>query len=100
MRRSADDAAFRTRAGRYSGISAEKPSELEQLDDLIADCLAACKEGQSLETKRNPAFSNLESLMPARKMILAGHRPLGENDSRVILNELDRVLSQVDTECN
>jgi len=89
-----------SRAEKLEARDAAKPvlsvlaqNELQQIDDLVRDCLLACREGQSLGTKRNPAFSNLESLMRARRMLLAGHRPLKEEDmAQPLIDELDRVL--------
>jgi hypothetical protein len=48
--------------------------ERQQLDLLIAQTIVACKRGQTIDGRRNPAFANLRVLLKCREM-LENNRP-------------------------
>jgi hypothetical protein len=50
-------------------LTPEQESEITKLDGLIALAMRACKRGQTIRGRRNPAFQNLESLMKVRKTL-------------------------------
>jgi len=69
LRRQERDAAKR--------LTPDNKRRLAVLDKLIDQAMAECAEGGSVgeKAKRNPAFSNLESLMRTRKLLLRENPP-------------------------
>jgi len=47
-------------------------TELAQLDELIAKTLSACRRGQTVAGKPNPAFDHLHKLIRARDLLTKG----------------------------
>lgn len=64
------------------------------IDKIIDKTIRAAAKGATRNKKRNPASSILLDLLKARKALLAGRKPLEENDSRMILRELDEFLKE------
>jgi hypothetical protein len=50
-------------------LTPEQESEITKLDGLIALAMRACKRGQTIRGRRNPAFQNLEALIKVRKLL-------------------------------
>jgi hypothetical protein len=50
-------------------LTAEQENENENIDALIALAMRACRRGQTVRGRRNPAFANLESLVKVRKTL-------------------------------
>jgi len=44
--------------------------EVAQIDSLIQQCIGACRRGQTVAGRKNPAFQNLAALVKTRKLIL------------------------------
>jgi len=67
-----------SRVTRYAAKDAAKTltdgqrAEVQKLDALIEETLLACTKGQTRRGRRNPAFTNLQTLIKSRKMIIEG----------------------------
>ncbi|HXX20520.1 MAG TPA: hypothetical protein VEJ46_14040 [Candidatus Acidoferrum sp.] len=85
LRREKDDASVT--------LTPEQQSEVEQLDELIAAAMRACKKGSTVGGKRNPAFANLQALVRTRDMLLKGRRATAKS-SKDLLAEADRLLGR------
>jgi hypothetical protein len=88
-----------TRALKREKADAEKPplseaqkSELAQVDELIQQAFKACRRGQTIKRKANPAFRHLQVLFGLRDRILARRDP--ENQASEIMNEIDLALRE------
>jgi hypothetical protein len=66
--------------------------EVARLDELIALAMKACRRGQTVNDKRNPAFGNLASLVRIRKMILERGGVATKKSGEEILAEADRLM--------
>jgi hypothetical protein len=73
-------------------LSAEQQTELEQLNELIAQTLRACKRGCTFRGKRNPAYANLSSLIKARDLLMRGRRS-GKKSTAALLADADKLLA-------
>jgi hypothetical protein len=50
-------------------VTPEQEGEIAKIDALIAKAMNACRRGQTIRGRRNPAFQNLESLIKVRKLV-------------------------------
>jgi|SRR5580704_6914935 hypothetical protein len=50
-------------------LTPEQESEIAKVDALIGLAMRACRRGQTVRGRRNPAFANLESLVKVRKTL-------------------------------
>jgi hypothetical protein len=50
-------------------LTPEQENEIENIDALIALAMRACRRGQTVRGRRNPAFQNLEALVKVRKAL-------------------------------
>jgi hypothetical protein len=81
----------RNEAEAKATLTPEQESEIAQLDALIAQAMKACKRGQTVDGKRNPAFANLESLVKVRRLVM--QRPgTGKKSTAALLKEMDKLL--------
>jgi len=74
-------------------LSAKQKTEIEKLDELIAQCMKCCKRGMTIKGKRNPAFANLDALTKVRQRILLNRDP--QNEPSEIMSELDAALEKL-----
>lgn len=80
------------RANEDAPLTPAQRGELEQIDDLIQRALAACRRGQVVKGKRNPAFANLAILVRLRQTVSAGRDP-EKKSTQELLAEVDRLLT-------
>ncbi len=57
-------------------LAPETRTEVEQLDELIARAMRACKRGHTFRGKPNPAFEHLTKLIKTRALLLKGRQPV------------------------
>lgn len=85
--------AIKLRADDAKKILSERQRVLlAEIDTLISKSVKACHKGQSLRTKRNPAFANLSELLRIRDRILA-QRDEKKSGEEMLL-ELDGLLGK------
>jgi hypothetical protein len=75
-------------------LTPEQESEITKLDGLIALAMRACKRGQTIRGRRNPAFQNLESLIKVRKL-LEGRKVKAETTGQRALKEAQELFANL-----
>jgi hypothetical protein len=65
-------------------VTADRKSEIAQLDELIAQALKTCRKGQTRNKKANPAFANLASLVKTRTLLLRGEKPTKKSTTDLV----------------
>jgi len=78
-------------------LTPEQESELEQVNQLIAQALKCCRRGATFRGKKNPAFAILEGLVKVRKTLEA-RKPDPRSESARILREADELFKRIGTE--
>jgi hypothetical protein len=78
--------------GKRPPLSAERKSEIATLDELIRNCMNACKRGQTVDGRPNPSFANLATLVKVRKQLLDGHTGEMKKSSQEILDEANKLI--------
>jgi hypothetical protein len=73
-------------------LTPEQESEIARVDELISLAMRACRRGQTVKGRRNPAFQNLESLMKVRKT-LEGRKIDPATASNRLLKEATELLA-------
>lgn len=71
-------------------LAPETRSEIEQLNELIAQAMRACKRGHTFRGKPNPAFEHLTKLVKTRDVLTKGKKPA--KTAREILAEANAAL--------
>lgn len=75
-------------------LSPAQLDELQTVNALIQQCLRACRRGQTVKGRANPAFKNLESLYRVRKAIVRRRDNRAEEPGQDPLAELNAKLSK------
>lgn len=92
----------RRRRAASAGPRLPTPSEQQEIDavtELIKKAVAACRRGQTLGGKANPAFANLATLIKARRSLVrdATSRPRSEvEEERERISEGERAVRRID----
>ena len=76
-------------------LTEEQKTEVSKLDALISQAMHACRKGQTVKGKRNPAFANLALLVKTRKELISGggkRKDKGKDKSP--MEQLDEMLSK------
>jgi hypothetical protein len=71
-------------------LEPETRTEVERLDELIAQAMRACKRGHTFRGKSNPAFEHLTKLIKCRDLLTKGKRP--KKSAQEILNAANAAL--------
>jgi len=71
-------------------LAPETHTELEQLNELIARAMSACRRGHTFRGKPNPAFENLAKLVKTRALLSKGRKPA--KTAKEILAEANAAL--------
>jgi len=71
-------------------LAPETHTEIEQLNELIAQAMRACKRGHTFRGKPNPAFEHLTKLIKARDVLTKGKKPA--KTAKEILAEANAAL--------
>jgi hypothetical protein len=75
-------------------LTPEQETEITKLDGLIALAMRACKRGQTIRGRRNPAFQNLEALIKVRKL-LEGRKANTETTGQRALKEAQELFANL-----
>ena len=75
-------------------LTQEQEGEISKVDALIALAMRACKRGQTIRGRRNPAFQNLESLLKVRKL-LEGRKMNTETTGQRALKEAQELFANL-----
>lgn len=88
------------RAQKRKQADAEKPpltietkNEIAELNGLIQKAMRACRRGQTVAGKRNPAFGHLATLIKLRRVLSEGRMPMRPGED--LLAEVDQILKGV-----
>jgi hypothetical protein len=75
-------------------LTPEQESEIAKIDALIGKAMNACKRGQTVRGRRNPAFQNLEALIKVRKL-LEGRKVNTETTGQHALKEAQELFANL-----
>jgi hypothetical protein len=75
-------------------LAPEQLSEIARVDELISLAMRACRRGQTIRGRRNPAFQNLIDLVKTRKL-LEGRKVNNETTGQHALKEAQELFANL-----
>jgi hypothetical protein len=83
------------RGAETAPLTQETKDEIAQIDGLIQQCIDACRRGQTVNHKKNPAFDQLAVMVKTRDTLRKGRKPSGKKSVEELMKDADTFLARL-----